>query len=159
MILDSAVPGIDGWDDSLAGLANWHAGFLHTPELPETLLAGRHAPLLEHLLSTGDFDAATIAEYLKAYAAPAQLHAACAMYRAFDANARFGWEQQSPIDVPVVLATGEASSLAPLGPRIATALRASGFARVTEATITSAGHYVVADQPDAVAALIEQSAG
>ncbi len=157
-MLDSAVPGIDGWDDSLASPAAWPVGFLQTPELPETLLAGRHAPLLEYLLSAGNFDAAMIAESLKAYATAEQLHAACAMYRAFPANARFGFEQQAPIDVPLLLATGDASPLAPLAPRIATALRASGFAHVTEATIAGAGHYVVADQPDAVAALIERHA-
>ena len=159
MILDSAVPGIEGWDDSLAGAAMWHVGFLQAPELPETLLAGRHAPFLEHLLSMGDFEPETIAESLKAYATPAQFHAACEMFRAFRSNARFGFEQQAPIDVPLVLATGDASPLAPLAARIATALRASGFATVTEATIAGAGHFPVADQPDAVAALIEQHAG
>lgn len=157
-MLDSAVPGIDGWDDSLAGPAAWPVGFLQTPDLPETLLAGRHAPLIEYLLGSGNFDAAAIAESLKAYATPEQLHAACAMYRAFPANARFGFEQQAPIDVPLLLATGDTSPLAALAPRIATALRASGFAHVTEATIAGAGHYVVADQPDAVAALIERHA-
>ncbi len=159
MLLETAVPGIDGWDDSLTSPTNWFIGFLQRAELPETLLAGRHAPLLEHLLEDGNFDEAMIAESLKAYATPAQLQAACAMFRAFPVNARFGFEQQSPINVPLLLATGDASPLVALAPRIATALRASGFAQVTEAVIAGAGRFPVADQPDAVAALIEHNAG
>lgn len=158
MILDTALPGIDGWDENLADQRNWHVGFLQTAGLPETLLAGRHAPFLEHVLGTADFAPEQVAESLKAYASSAQLHAACEMYRAFDRNVRFTREHLGASDVPLVLAIGGRSALAGLAPRIARGLRDGGFAKVEEATVADAGHFPVNDQPDAVAALIEKYA-
>ena len=159
MILDTALPGMDGWDESLADAKLWHVAFLQTPDLPETMLAGRHAPFLEYMLGFSDFDAAAIAENLDAYGSAAQLHAACEIYRAFDRNVRFVREHHGPNDVPLVLAMGERSPMAGLAPRIARSLRDAGFVKVEEATIADAGHYVVNDAPDAVAALIERYAG
>lgn len=158
MILDTPLPGVDGWDESLANPASWHAGFLQTPDLPETMLAGRHAPFLEHMLGFGDFAPEQVAESLAAYAAPSQLRAACEIYRAFDRNVRFTREHHGSFDVLLLLAMGDRSPLATLAPRIARGLRDGGFAKVEEAMIADAGHYVVNDQPDAVAALIERHA-
>jgi len=158
MILDTPIAGIDGWDECLADPALWHVGFLQTAELPETLLAGRHAPFFEHLLDVGDFTPEQVAESLKAYASAAQLHAACEIYRAFDRNVRFTREHRGANEVPLVLAIGGRSALAGLAPRIARGLRDGGFAKVEEATIADADHFPVNDQPDAVAALIERYA-
>lgn len=158
MILDTPLPGMDGWDECLAKPGLWHVGFLQTPDLPETLLAGRHAPFFEHMLGFGDFDAEQVAESLKAYASAAQLHAACEIYRAFDRNVAFTREHQGVNEAPLILAMGAHSPLRALAPRIAQGLRDSGFAKVEEATVTDAGHFLVNDQPDAVAALIERHA-
>jgi pimeloyl-ACP methyl ester carboxylesterase len=156
MILDSALPGIDGWDESLADPKLWHVAFLQTPYLPENLLAGRQALFLEYIL--GDFAPEAAAENLAAYASPAQLHTACEIYRSFDRNVRFTREHHGAKDVPLVLAMGDHSPFAALAPRIARGLRDSGFAKVEEATVADAGHFLVNDQPDAVAALIERYA-
>jgi pimeloyl-ACP methyl ester carboxylesterase len=158
MILDTPLPGIDGWDECLAYPGLWHVGFLQTPELPETLLAGRHAPFFEHMLGFADFADGQVAESLKAYGSATQLHAACEIYRAFDRNVRFTREHTGANDAPLVLAMGARSPLAALAPRIARGLRDSGFAKVEEATVADAGHFLVNDQPDAVAALIERHA-
>jgi len=159
MILDVAVPGLDGWDDALSGPKSWHVGFLQAPDLPETLVAGgRQDAFLSYFLRMGRHDAAEMAEALKAYASAAQFHAACEMYRAFDANAAFGREQHGRNDVPIVYGTGDGSPFAALADRIVVALKDSGFANVTGATVPDAVHYLVADNPEAVAALIERHA-
>jgi pimeloyl-ACP methyl ester carboxylesterase len=157
-IFDVALPGLDGWEEAVSGPAAWHVGFLQTPALPETLVAGRHAAFLGHFLAMGKHSAEATEEALRAYATPAQFHAACEMYRAFPANAAFGREQRGPNAVSIVYAAGERSPFAGLRDRIAAALRDSGFANVTEATVPDSGHYVVADNPDGVAALIERHA-
>jgi pimeloyl-ACP methyl ester carboxylesterase len=156
MILDVPVPGLDGWDEAVSGPDAWHVGFLQTPDLPEMLIAGRHATFLGHFLEMGDHSDEQIAEALKAYATPAQFHAACEMYRAFPDNVTFGQEKRGLNDVPIVYGTGDGSPFGPLAVRIAAALEDSGFTNVTRATVPDAVHYLVADNPDGVAALIEQ---
>ena len=158
MILDVPVPGLDGWDDAIGGPDAWHVGFLQTPDLPETLVAGRHVAFLAHFLAMGDHMDEQIAEALKAYASPAQFHAACEMHRAFPANVAFGKEKRGLSDVPIVYGTGDGSPFAGLAQRIAAALKDSGFADVTKATVPDAVHYLVADNPEGVAALIEAHA-
>jgi pimeloyl-ACP methyl ester carboxylesterase len=74
-------------------------------------------------------------------------------------NAKFNAAQTAPNDVPLVFATGEKSPFASLVPKFAEGFRASGLSRVETATIPGSVHYLVADQPAAVAALIERHAG
>jgi len=158
MILDVPVPGLDGWDEAVSGPDAWHVGFLRTPDLPEALVAGRHAAFLGHFLAFGEHSEQETIEALKAYASPAQFHAACEMYRAFPDNAAFGREKRGLNDVPIVYGTGERSPVAGLADRIVAALKDSGFTNVSRATVPDAVHYLVADNPDGVAALIEQHA-
>jgi pimeloyl-ACP methyl ester carboxylesterase len=158
MILDVPVPGLDGWDEAVSGPDAWHVGFLQTPDLPETLVAGRHAAFLGHFLAMGSHSDDEIDEALKGYASPAQFHAACEMYRAFPDNAEFGGEKRGLNDVPIVYGTGDRSPFAALADRIVAALKDSGFTNVTRATVPDAVHYLVADNPQALAALIEQHA-
>lgn len=158
MILDVPVPGLDGWDEVVSGPGAWHVGFMQTPDLPETLVAGRHAAFLGHFLAMGDHSDEQTAEALKAYTSPAQFHAACEMYRAFPDNVAFGQDQRGLIDVPIVYGTGDESPFAELAERIVAALRDSGFSNVSGAMVPDAVHYLVADNPDGVAALIEQHA-
>ena len=54
MILDVPVPGLDGWDEAVSGPDAWHVGFLQTPDLPETLVAGgRQDAFLSYFLAHG----------------------------------------------------------------------------------------------------------
>ena len=71
----------------------------------------------------------------------------------------FGRDKKGLNDVPVVYGTGDGSPFAALSERIVVALRDSGFAHVTPASVPNAVHYLVADNPDGVAALIERHAG
>ena len=97
--------------------------------------------------------------HVKAYATPALLHAAFEMYRAFPANTQFNAAQRGPNDVPLVLAAGDGSPLSKLVPKIAEGLRANGCTHVETRLIRGSVHYVVEDQPEAVADLIERHAG
>jgi pimeloyl-ACP methyl ester carboxylesterase len=78
-------------------------------------------------------------------------------YRAFPANEQFNKEQQSPADVPIVLAGGD-KTFGQLIPRMAESLRKNGCTNVTTEVIKDSGHYVVGEQPTLVAELIERYA-
>jgi pimeloyl-ACP methyl ester carboxylesterase len=158
MILDSTIPGIAGWDESMSGPGVWHVGFMQAPGLAEKIVAGRQAAYLGYFFGFSKFTPAQQAHYLEAYSTPAQLHAAFEIYRAFPANVKFNAAQHGPIEVPLFLAAGEKSPFAPLEAKMAEGLRANGFTRVDTGVIRGAVHYDVQDQPDATAALIEQHA-
>ena len=158
MILDSTIPGVAGWDESMSGPAVWHVGFMQVPGLAEKMVAGRQAAYLGYFFGFSKFTPAQQAHYLKAYATPAQLHAIFEMYRAFPANVKVNAAQHGPNDVPLLLATGDKSPFAAMTPKMAEGLRAGGFTHVETAVIPGAVHYDVQDQPDATATLIEQHA-
>lgn len=95
---------------------------------------------------------------MKAYGSAAQLHATFEMYRAFPVNVQFNAAQNMRIDVPLFVGAGEQSPFSKLLPRISEGLRASRCTRVETGQIHDAGHYVVSDQRQAVAGLIEHYA-
>jgi pimeloyl-ACP methyl ester carboxylesterase len=61
--------------------------------------------------------------------------------------------------VPLVVAIGERSFLAKFLPTFVEGYRAKGMSRVEGAQIPGASHYVVADNPQRVAEVIERFAG
>jgi pimeloyl-ACP methyl ester carboxylesterase len=162
MILDVPLPGIEPWDDVKADPLLWHINFHQTPDLPESLIAGRQTTYFSHFFGLGTANGAAIsdddaARYASAYAAPEQLRAGFEMYRALPASERFNAVQRSTIDVPLVLAGGD-QGFGPLLPEIAETLQTHGWTDVTVELIENSGHYVADEQPAAVAALIERYA-
>jgi pimeloyl-ACP methyl ester carboxylesterase len=163
MILDVPLPGVEPWEDTKGDPILWHVGFHQTPGLPEKVIAGRQSVYFRE----GFFDRGTlnrkaisdadVTRYADAYAAPDQLRAGLEFYRAFPANEKFNAAQRSAIDVPLVLAGGD-HGFGTLIARIATALRTHGWATVTTEIIKDSGHYVVDEQPEIVAELIERYA-
>jgi pimeloyl-ACP methyl ester carboxylesterase len=158
MILDSPIPGIAGWDESMSGPGVWHVEFMQVPGLAEKLVVGRQADYLGYFFNFSKFTPVEKAHYLKAYATPAQLHAMFEIYRAFPTNVNSNAAQHGSNDVPLFLAAGEKSPFAAMAPKMAEGLRANGFSHVETGVIRGAMHYDVQDQPDAMASLIEQHA-
>jgi pimeloyl-ACP methyl ester carboxylesterase len=80
------------------------------------------------------------------------------MYRAFPANAQFNAAQHGPNNVPLFLGAGDGSPFAKLVPKMADGLRANGCTHVETGLIRGSVHYLVEDQPESVAELIEKYA-
>jgi pimeloyl-ACP methyl ester carboxylesterase len=157
MILDVPMPGVAGWNEAVSGF--WHIGFIQQPgHLAEKLVSGRQAVFLGWSLDIGKFTPAERAYYIRAYGDP-QLHAAFEIYRAFPKNAAFNAAQMAPNAAPLVVAVGEKSFFARLLPTFVEGYRARGMTNVESARIPGASHYLLADDPTAVADLIERHAG
>ena len=154
MILDSPLPGIAGWQESLSGPSVWHVGFMQVPGLAEQLVDGRQAAFLGYFFQFAKFTPEEQRHYLAAYSSPDQLKAAFEIYRAFPANEHAGSANRGPNPTPVVIATGEKSPFAGLAPKMVDDLRNQGFANAEAVSIPGAVHYVVEDSPKAVAELI-----
>ena len=99
-----------------------------------------------------------MAHYAESYAAPEHLHAAFEIYRAFPANEKFNAEQQSRIEVPLVLAVGSKSLFLRYLPTMAEALRAHGCTNVMTRVIEGSNHYVADERPGMVEEFIEKYA-
>ena len=158
MILDAVLPGVDGWDEIMASPYTWHIGFMQAPGLAEQLVPGHQDAFLGRFYTIGKFSPADVAYYLKAYETPAQLHSVFEIYRAFPANVEFNKAHLGANALPLFIAFGEQSHQASMAPKLLAGLRAAGFSHVQTGVIPGANHYVVQDQPDEVAALIEQQA-
>lgn len=155
MLLDVPMPGMAGWEEAVAGA--WHIGFLQVPGLAEKVVPGRQEAVLGYFLDFGKFAPAERAYYFRAYDTP-QLHAAFEIYRAFPQDAAFNAAQTTANALPLTVAVGEKSPFAALLPKFVEGYRAKGMGRVESARIPDASHYVVADNPQAVAELIERYA-
>jgi hypothetical protein len=79
-------------------------------------------------------------------------------YRVLPRTAQLNAAQTAPNPVPLMIAVGENSFCNPLLPTFVEGCRAQGMTRVDSARIPDAGHYVLADNPEAVADLIERYA-
>jgi pimeloyl-ACP methyl ester carboxylesterase len=156
MILDVPMPGLPGSEE--AGNGFWHVGFIMEPGLAEKLVPGRQAAFLGYFFDMGKFTAAERAYFTRAYGAP-QLHAAFEIYRAIPKNAEFNATHAEANSLPLTVAVGEKSPFGGLLEKFVQGYRAKGMSHVESARIAGAGHYVVADNPDGVAELIERSAG
>lgn len=162
IFIESLVPGVDPWDEMKVNPLMWHFGFLQSDPLAEQLLLGREAIFIREFIREGVIDPATVdsadvEQYARAHAGADHLRAAFGFYRTFPKSERFNAQHRGPAGVPLVVVAGE-KCFAPLLPKMAEAFRAHGWTNVTTETIPNSSHYVLDEQPDAVARLIERHA-
>jgi pimeloyl-ACP methyl ester carboxylesterase len=155
MILEAPMPGLAGSEE--AGKGMWHVGFMQVPGLPEKLVPGREAAFLGWFYDLGTFTPEERQYYIEAYGEP-QLKAAFEIYRALPQAAEWNAARTEPNSVPLVIGVGEKSFFAKLLPVFVEGYRVKGMAQVEGARIPGAGHYLLADNPQAVADLIEKHA-
>jgi pimeloyl-ACP methyl ester carboxylesterase len=158
MILDVPLPGIGGWDEIQGDPSVWHFRFMQVPGLAEKLVNGRQADYFNYFFGFGKFSPSEIDHFVSSYATPARIHAAFEMYRAFPDDVKSNLGQRGASEVPLFLGFGEKSPFAKLIPKMTDDLRANGFAHVATGQIQGSVHYLVQDQPGAVAELIEKYA-
>ena len=163
MILDVPLPGIEPWDQVKTNPALWHFGFHQTPDLPEQLIAGREFVYFRSFLDRLALNRAAIPdsdvrEYAAAYSGTERLRAGLEFYRrAYPSSEIANEAARGPLEIPVVLAGGD-HSVGRINPAIADALRLLGCTNVTAEMIKDSGHWVIDEQPDVVATLIERHA-
>lgn len=156
MILDVPMAGLAGAQEAGAGF--WHVGFILEPGLAEKLVPGRQDAFLGYFYDMGKFTRAERDYFIRSYQTP-QLHAAFQIYRAMPKEAEWNAAQTEPNAVPLTVAIGEKSPFTKFLARFVEGYRAKGMSRVEGTWIPGAGHYVVNDNPGAVADLIEREAG
>jgi pimeloyl-ACP methyl ester carboxylesterase len=160
LFIESLAPGIDPWDEIEKDPAMWHFGFLQTEPLAEQLLIGREAIFIREFMKgavadVSAIDDAQVDRYARAYAGADRLRAGVGFYRAFPETERFNAEHRSPTEVPLVVVASE-KGFASLLPKMVEGFRAHGWRNVTTEVVANSVHYVLDEQPEAVARLIER---
>jgi pimeloyl-ACP methyl ester carboxylesterase len=158
MILDVPLPGFKSWEESLPCPISWHIEFHQKPGLAETLIAGKQAEYFRSILDRKYFSDADLAHYASSYGKPESLRAGFELYRAFPANGKFFLAQRGVTDIPIVFAAGENSEFGKIGAIVARDLREHGCRNVKTEIIKGSAHFVVNEQPEMVAELIERYA-
>ncbi|MEU2675910.1 alpha/beta hydrolase [Streptomyces sp. NPDC007107] len=160
-LLDAGIPGITLPDsvptDPEQAWKTWHFAFHLVPDLPETLLAGREREyvgwfLNAKTLSSDTFDDAEIERYAASVAADGGLRASLAYYRYAAESARKNHEalEHQRLTVPVLGISGSHGSIPDMGASLRPwADHATGI------VVPEAGHFIPDEQPDAVAAALD----
>jgi pimeloyl-ACP methyl ester carboxylesterase len=162
-ILECPIPGVEPWSQIKADPAVWHFAFHQTPNLPEQLVAGRQKEyfrsffdrLTHHPEAISD---AELEHYMHAYGSLSQLRAGFAFYRqCYPALERSSALDHARSEVPLILVGGD-RSLGPVNPQLALALQRRGWQNVSVETLEDSGHWILDEQPQAVASIIERHA-
>jgi pimeloyl-ACP methyl ester carboxylesterase len=153
-LIDAAIPGLappETYRPSPETMhRSWHFAFNFLPELPEMLIGGRERQFLSWLFRTKSvdwtraFDAASIDEYTRIYAAPGAWTGGLGYYRAiFDSMAQN--RAMPPLQMPVLAVGGDFG----LGAVMEQSLQHAA-SDLKGVVIADCGHYVPEEQPQAL---------
>lgn len=158
-LLDTAVPGLAAPQSfPLPPEVNeklWQFSFNTLPDLPEILTAGRERELFDWLFGHKAVQLERIPQanrdrYVESYARPGAMSRGFAYYRAVTGSAVQNKEfSQRKLTMPVLALGGESA----VGERLKQAMEPHAD-HVEGGVIKNCGHYVMEEQPDAVAAAI-----
>ena len=164
VIMNTAIPGIEPWDEVVANPHIWHFAFHAVPELPEMLVSGHEAAYFgyfQRALSAGPQGADARGQlHAQAYARRSALQSGFDWYRGLEQDARDNQDDfGSAIDTPVLyLRGGEEKGIAL--DRYVDGLRAAGLSEVRGGLVPGSGHFAPEEQPRVLAdALLERVPG
>lgn len=162
VIMNTALPGIDPWDEVLANPRIWHFALHQIPCLPESLVAGRERIYFDFFLDTLANDKRKIEEPLrqacaKQYASADALRTGFDWYRAMPQDAEHN-SPAKPIDIPILYMRGGTDHR--LLDRYLIGLHKAGANRLQGKIIAGGGELMAIEAPDLfVAAMLEFTDG
>jgi pimeloyl-ACP methyl ester carboxylesterase len=166
VIVDTPLPGIDGWAETIASSAYWHLGFHRAAGRPrpiaDALVSGRQAVYFRSFIDrfAAYPDAITdddIAVYARGYAGDDRLEAGFGMFRTLALDISDNETRVGQLAVPVLAVCCEFSHASVLD-TIADGLRRAGAADVRTAMLRDCGHWPAEERPAALAGIIRDFA-
>tara|TARA_R110002126_G_scaffold10615_8_gene48886 strand:- start:689 stop:1534 length:846 start_codon:yes stop_codon:yes gene_type:complete len=149
-IIDVPLPGIAPWDAMQGAPALWHFGFHAQRDIAEALISGRERLYVESFIRARAFNPTAITDdeiqtYADMMAAPGCLRGGLEQYRTFAQDAEANKELAArKLDIPTLGIGGD--RLGPVLQGIMAAIAENGSA----VTIENCGHWVIAEQTDAL---------
>ena len=160
VIMNTIIPGIDPWQETLANPQIWHFAFHQLPDLPETLVRGHERKYFDFFLDFLAGDKSKIDEKLRrklveAYSTPQALKVGFDWYRAMPKDAEHN-ALATTIETPILYLRGDADGRK-IDPYLA-GLRKSGAKQVTGKLIADSGELLSVEAPDALVAALNEFA-
>jgi pimeloyl-ACP methyl ester carboxylesterase len=156
IIMNTAIPGVEPWEEVKRNPYIWHFAFYSIPSLPETLITGKQRILFDYFYDTISANKNAISEskrniYAQAYGKHSSLKTSFDWYRAFPQNEKINADK-SPTHIPVLYLRGEKDfgSLE----KYMEGFKKSGLNNIKSESIPGCGHFAPEEQPKKVAAAI-----
>jgi pimeloyl-ACP methyl ester carboxylesterase len=162
VIVDTPVPGIAGWEETVASSAYWHLGFHRDAgrgrPIADALVSGRQAVYFRSFIDRfaaypdliSDDD---IAVYARGYQGDERLQAGFGMFRTLALDISDNEGRVGEFTVPVLAVFCEFSHASVLD-AVADGLRCAGAADVQTAMLRDCGHWPAEERPAALAGII-----
>ena len=157
MVMNTVIPGISPWTETLADPRIFHFALHALPELPELLVAGHQRQYFNFFydIMAGDKTALTEEarnEYAQAYERPEALTAGFDWYRAMAKDATHN-AQHKRIDLPILYMRGDADGRKP--DDYVPGVREKGATHV-EGKVIPGGEYVAEEAPEQLIATVRE---
>jgi pimeloyl-ACP methyl ester carboxylesterase len=166
VIVDTPLPGIAGWEETIASSAYWHLGFHREVTggvaIADALVAGRQAVYFRSFIdrfaahpdAIGDAD---VAVYARGYRGSERLAAGFGMFRAIPLDVADNQAAVEALAVPILVAFSEFCHATVLD-TVADGLRRMGAGDVRTAVLEDCGHWPAEERPAALARVIRDFA-
>ncbi len=156
IIMNTAVPGVEPWEEVKRNPYIWHFAFYAIPSLPEALITGKQRVLFDYFYDTISANKHAITEskrniYTKAYEKQSSLKTSFDWYRAFPQDEKINADK-SPTNIPVLYLRGE-KDFGTIEKYIE-GFKKSGINNIKGESIPGCGHFAPEEQPIKVATAI-----
>jgi pimeloyl-ACP methyl ester carboxylesterase len=158
VLMNTAIPGVDPWEEVKRNPYIWHFAFFAIPELPEYAFTGKQRVLFDYFFNSivankGAIDEAKKDIYAAAYDAPTSLKTSFDWYRNFPQDEKDN-SAVVPLNTPVLYIRGEKE----YGniDHYLNGFRKSGLSNIEGETIPDSGHFAPEESPEKVAYTIDR---
>lgn len=157
VIMNTAVPGVEPWNDVKRNPYIWHFALYAVPSLPEILITGKQNVLFDYFFDILSAKKNTIPEYKRtlytqAYEKASSLTTSFNWYRAFPQDEEINADK-SVADIPVLYLKGD-KDFGDIDQYIE-GFKKSGLSNIRGQLIPDCGHFSLDEQPEKVAEIIQ----
>ena len=109
--MNTAVPGVEPWEEVKRNPYIWHFAFFAIPELPENILMGKQRVLFDYFFNSITANQSAIDDskrdyYVAAYNTPSSFKTGLDWYRSFNQDEKEN-STYIPVNIPVLYLRGE----------------------------------------------------
>jgi pimeloyl-ACP methyl ester carboxylesterase len=158
VIICTAIPGVHPWEEVKRNPYIWHFAFFSVPELPESLIEGKHPILFEYFYNTLSFNKTAIEQenkevYINAYHSRHSLETGLGWYRTLRIDEKEN-SQNVPVNTPILYLKG-AKDYGDIGTYIR-GFRDNGVNNITGKSIPDCGHFGPEENPEFVSQAVHE---
>lgn len=158
VIICTAIPGVNPWEDVKRNPYIWHFAFYSVPELPELLIEGKHSILFEYFYNAISYNKTAISQenkkaYIEAYNSKHSLKTGLGWYRVFSSDEKEN-SQKLPANTPMLYLKG-ANDYGDIATYIQ-GFKDSGMNNIIGKSIPDSAHFGPEENPEFVAQAIDE---